>query len=85
MSGFTTDEVNDNLVTKAIAKTKIKELAIEKGYRGAFKVLYEGEVIGSPEDLPDMVDMELVTVSAKLDQAAKTVNKTSKKTVKKSK
>ena len=68
MEGFTT-ESNENEVSREVAKTKIKELAIAKGYRGAFKVLYEGEVIGSPEDLPNMVDMTEVTISAKLDQA----------------
>ena len=56
-------------ITREQGIVKIKELARSKGYRGAFKVLYDGEVLGSPEDLPEIVAMELVTISAKLDQA----------------
>lgn len=66
-----TAEENEDLVSRDVAKNRIKELAISKGYRGAFKVLYDGAVIGSPEDLPESVDMDLVSISAKLDQARK--------------
>lgn len=58
-----------NLLPRADAVKKITEMAIEKGYKGAFKVLYDGGVVADPGNLPEQVDMRKVAVSAVLDQA----------------
>ena len=57
------------LVSKAEAKRKILELASDEGMKGAFKVFYDNQVISTPDDLPDSVDMSKVRVSEVLDQA----------------
>lgn len=60
---------NENLVAREEAEAKIGELAKSKGIKGSFKVFYNDEIIEDPTDLPDMVDMTKVKVSATLDQA----------------
>ncbi len=59
----------DNKIPKAEAERKIGQMAKDKGLRNTFKVIYDGEVIGDPDDLPEMVDMTLVKVSELLHQA----------------
>jgi hypothetical protein len=61
------DEVS--LVTKAEAKSKIIGMAKEQGIKGAFKVFHKDTLMATPEDLPAMVDMADIRVSAVLDQA----------------
>lgn len=56
-------------VTRQEAITKINTMATEKGYRGTFKVLYDGNVVANPSDLPEQVVMSKVQISAVLDQA----------------
>lgn len=60
----------DETVAKAEAITKIKEMAKAKGYKGAFKVFYDGEILANPSDLPAQVEMSKITLSAVMDQAA---------------
>lgn len=60
---------NENLVEREAAEAKIAEMARTKGIKGTFKVFYDGEIVADPTDLPDMVDMTKVKVSAVLDQA----------------
>lgn len=60
---------NENLVSREAAEGKIGELAKSKGIKGSFKVFYNGSIVEDPTDLPDMVDMTKVKVSATLDQA----------------
>lgn len=62
-------EVNDGLVTRAEAVVKIQEKAKAEGLTGAFKVFYDGSLVAGASDLPEMVDMTKVRVSAKLDNA----------------
>lgn len=57
------------LIPKAEAEAKIIKMAADKGLRNTFKVLYDGDVIGDPDDLPEMVDMSKVQVSEMLHQA----------------
>lgn len=58
-----------NTISKAQAIINIKEMAIAKGFKGAFKVLYNGDIIADPSELPEQVDMSKVQVSAVLHQA----------------
>lgn len=67
MSAWST---NPNEVTRDAAEAKIAELAKSKGIKGTFKVFYDGSLVEDPTDLPDMVDMTKIKVSATLDQAA---------------
>lgn len=60
---------NENLVAREVAEGKIGELAKSKGIKGSFKVFYDGDIVEDPSNLPDMVDMTKVKVSATLDQA----------------
>lgn len=60
---------NPNEVTREEAEGKIGALAKAKGIKGSFKVFYNGNLIEDPSNLPVMVDMTLVKVSATLDQA----------------
>lgn len=62
-------ETNDGTISKAEAKTKIVEMAKEQGIKGAFKVFHKGELMTTPDDLPERVDMSDIRVSAVLDQA----------------
>jgi len=65
-------ETSDNgLISKAEAKSKIIEKAKDEGIKGAFKVFHKGQLMTTPDDLPDMVDMNDIRVSAVLDQAKK--------------
>ena len=57
-------------IPRVEAIAKIEEMARSKGYTGAFKVFYDGEIIADPSDLPDSVIMAKVKVSAVLDQAS---------------
>lgn len=66
MAGFNTEETG---VTRAVAIEKITALAKEKGYKGAFKVLYNGSIIADPSELPESVDMSKVKIANVLDQA----------------
>lgn len=61
--------VNPNEVSREEAEGKIADLAKSKGIKGTFKVFYDGELVEDPTDLPDMVDITKVKVSATLDQA----------------
>lgn len=56
-------------VSRAQAIEKITAMAKEKGYKGAFKVLYKGSVIADPSELPENVDMEQIKIANVLDQA----------------
>ena len=70
MSEF--DNVTPDQITgipRADAIVKIKEMAREQGLGGQFKVKYKGEEISSPNDLPEVVEMNQVSVIASLDQA----------------
>lgn len=57
------------LIPRADAKAKIVELAKEEGITGSFKVYYNDQLIANPDDLPEQVSMNLVRVSAVLDNA----------------
>jgi len=63
-------ETNGNTVTRAEAKGKIIEMAKEQGIKGAFKVFHKNNLMATPDDLPEQVDMADVRVSAVLDQAS---------------
>ncbi len=56
-------------VSREEAKGKIIELATSQGIKGAFKTFYDGKLIATPADLPDTVTLNLIKVSAVLDQA----------------
>jgi hypothetical protein len=56
-------------ITRAAAIEAIKAKAVEQGYKGSFKVHYDGTLVDSPATLPDMVDMSKVTISSVLNQA----------------
>lgn len=60
---------NDNMVTKAEAKTQIIAMAKDQGIKGAFKVFHKDVLMATPDDLPAMVNMDDIRVSAVLDQA----------------
>lgn len=66
---MTWNAANPNEVTREVAEGKIAELAKSKGIKGSFKVFYNDAIIADPSNLPDMVDMTKVKVSATLDQA----------------
>jgi hypothetical protein len=51
------------------AKSEILDMARDQGIEGAFKVFYQGELISTPDALPERVTMDAVRVSAVLDQA----------------
>lgn len=57
-------------IPRAQAEAKIKELAVEQGIDGTFKVFYNDQMISSPSQLPEQVDMNLVRVSEVMNQAA---------------
>lgn len=59
----------DSTVSREEAKGKIQEIAREEGIKGAFKVFYDGQLMSTPDNLPEQVDMDKVSVSAVLDQA----------------
>jgi hypothetical protein len=62
-------ESGSSTVSRDEAKRKIMELASEEGYKGAFKVFYDGVVIATPDSLPTQVDMSKIKISEVLDQA----------------
>lgn len=64
-----TDQNGSNLVSKDEAKRQIVQMAKDEDIKGAFKVFYDGSLVANPDDLPDQVDMDKVSVSAVLDQA----------------
>ena len=66
MAGWTAQE---GLVSRAEAKTRIVEKAKEEGITGSFKVYYNDLLVANPDDLPEQVSMNLVRVSAVLDNA----------------
>jgi len=68
MTTWSTDS-NDGMIAREDAVSEIKRLAESKGLSGAFKVYYEGEQIVTTNDLPERVNMDLVQVSAMMDQA----------------
>lgn len=70
MAGWDTAS-NSNLVPRADAEGKIKQLAVDQGIDGTFKVFYDGAMISSPSQLPEQVDMSKVRVSEVMNQAAK--------------
>lgn len=59
-----------NSVTRSEAGAYIARKAEEQGIGNSFKVLYNGGIISRLEELPDMVDLNLLRLSAALDQAA---------------
>lgn len=61
---------SDNTISRDEAKSKISEMAREQGIKGAFKVFYNGDLMATPNDLPERVELEKVSVSAVLDQAS---------------
>ena len=73
MTQFNTEN-NSNVVSKSVAIEKIVEIAEEQGIRGAFKVIYDGTMMVDSDNLPEQVNMELVKVSAVLDNATLTLN-----------
>jgi len=60
---------SSNLLPRADAIKAITAKAIAQGLKGTFKVLYEGNIVADPSNLPDQVDMDEVQVSAVMDQA----------------
>jgi hypothetical protein len=60
---------NSNTVSRDEAIKKIEEMAKSDGYKGGFKVSYDGEQIVRKADLPDQVDMSLVRISSLLNNA----------------
>ncbi len=60
---WNTEEAGSNLIPKADAIKKIVEMAEEQGIRGDFKVFYKDELIADPNNLPDTVDIDKVSVS----------------------
>lgn len=66
--GFNTEDAG-NTVSRDEAKGKIIQMAKDKGIAGAFKVFYEGALVSNPDNLPERVIMDSVSVSAVLDQA----------------
>ena len=71
MSFNTNDAVlsSNNTVSRDEAKALILEKARNEGIEGAFKVFHQGQMVSNPDDLPDTVNMEEISVSAVLDQA----------------
>lgn len=63
------DSTTSNTISKAEAKSQIISMAQEQDIRGAFKVFYDGNLMATPDDLPENVEMSKVRVSAVLDQA----------------
>jgi len=60
---------NSSTVTRDEAKRRILALAEEQGIEGAFKVFHNGNLVATPDDLPDQVNMDEIRVSEVLDQA----------------
>ena len=58
-----------SLIPRADAIKAITQQAIDEGLKGTFKVLYNGNIVADPANLPDQVDMDKVQVSAVMDQA----------------
>jgi hypothetical protein len=63
------DTSANNTISRAEAQVEIVAKAQNEGINGAFKVFYDGELVVTPSDLPEQVDMNKVRVSAVLDQA----------------
>ena len=59
----------ENTLTRDAAIARIKEIARADGITGSFKVFYQDNLVANPTDLPEQVNMELVKVSAVLDNA----------------
>ena len=57
-----------NMITRDEAVRKIGEDARNQGLN-TWKVFYNGAIVATPSDLPDMVDYSMVTLSAVLNQA----------------
>jgi len=60
---------SSTLVPRSEAEPKIKALAVAQGIDGTFKVFYDGAMISTPSQLPEMVDMGKVRVSEVMNQA----------------
>lgn len=56
-------------VSRNEAQTHIQKMAQDEGIHGAFKVFYNGNIVATPNDLPEEVDLDKIEVSAVLDQA----------------
>lgn len=56
-------EEQGNMIPKAEAIKKIIEMAEEQGIRGDFKVFYNDELVADPNNLPETVDIDQVSVS----------------------
>lgn len=63
MTWNTEETAGSNLIPKAEAIKKIVEMAEEQEIRGDFKVYYNNELIAESNKLPDMVDLDKVSVS----------------------
>lgn len=60
---------NTNVLTKEQAIAKIKEMAAAQGFVQGFKVFYNGSEVVTQSALPAEVDMSLVKVASKLNNA----------------
>lgn len=60
---WNTDDAPTNMLPKADAIKRIVERAEEDGIKGDFKVYYDGALIADPNNLPDSVDIDKVSVS----------------------
>jgi hypothetical protein len=60
---------SSNLVSRAEAIKQTFAKAKELGYKDTFKVRYDGHDVVTPNDLPEQVDMTLVTIASVLNQA----------------
>ena len=63
-------EINETL-NRDEAIRKINEQAVSEGIGGSFKVYYNGNLIATPNDLPEQVDMRGIRVSAVLNNATR--------------
>lgn len=56
--------------TRAEAVIAIEAKIKEQGYTGGAKVLYDGREMTKPSDLPEQVNMGLIEIASKLNNAA---------------
>lgn len=59
----------NNEVSRATAIEEIQSRAKEQGITGSFKVFYNGAMIATPDELPETVNLDLIKVSAMLNNA----------------
>ena len=61
--------VAPSMITREAAGVAIVAKARAEGYSGVFNVAYAGQPMAALSNLPEMVDMSLITLSEKLNQA----------------